>query len=225
MQNHIKYKRLCHDVHIWYCVLDTKFVTDNFESFLSYLMPHEQKRVNSYKDPVVLKKMTASKALTRVILASHLGIPLQELQIASSPNGKPFVVGYDKLDFSVSHSNHVFMLAIGWFKLVGIDVEDIRGKDYTKLVSYVLSNNEQRIYYQSHVLKREKVFLSFWTRKEAFLKCKGTGVNDTLFMLDTCSFTQDKMNESFGIFQCDQIEVNCNAVAHAVVLPMPTVIA
>ncbi len=85
--------------------------------------------------------------------------------------GKPYIAG--GLEFSVSHCKQGIAVAIDKTP-IGIDIESIR-EVKPELVHRTMNETEQRIIGDSATL-----FTVFWTRKEAFLKYKGTGIIDDL---------------------------------------------
>lgn len=84
-------------------------------------------------------------------------------------NNKPYFKDYPDIRFSISHSGGLVVLAMAETE-VGIDVEEIKERNYTPIVNRQFSEGE----------KREACdltgFLRVWTRKEAYLKLTGEGL-------------------------------------------------
>ena len=84
--------------------------------------------------------------------------------------GKPLS---KNINFNISNSKGVVVLATSKEHDIGIDVEILRPKD-EDLVKYA-TNDEEYSY-----IKNEVDFLSIWTSKEALVKCIGTGIRSKL---------------------------------------------
>lgn len=98
------------------------------------------------------------------------------------PQGKPFLP--DAPGFNLSHSGGWLALIVGDSPDLGIDIEaGERLGDGADLVPRVLHPQEATAWRAA--TDRRSLFLRAWTRKEALLKAKGTGVLDDLAALDT----------------------------------------
>ncbi len=105
------------------------------------------------------------------------------------PQGKPYLIDYPGIYFSLSHSGNMAVLAIS-DREVGIDVQERRG--YQEKVV-------KRFYHESEIAvieaisdSAEKVncFYQMWTAKEAYIKFTGKGMGQ-----DLRSFGVDLANE------------------------------
>jgi len=87
--------------------------------------------------------------------------------------GKPSLPGMP--DFSFSHCRKAVAVAVSedCEGRVGIDIEEIRGSN-TTLAERVMNEEEQRLIAASE--RPEEMFTRLWTRKEAVLKWRGTGI-------------------------------------------------
>jgi len=92
-----------------------------------------------------------------------------------SPLGKPYMEGMPH--FSISHCQTALAVAIHE-QSIGIDVERIRHAD-AALIERTMNPREQQLIAQS--AEPERQFTALWTRKEAVLKCLGTGLVDDLW--------------------------------------------
>lgn len=97
--------------------------------------------------------------------------------------GKPLFTDIGA-EVSISHCSGGVCCAVSE-KPVGADMENVI-TDYYKLVSYVLSENEQHLLHEAD--SPEKLFTEMWTQKEAFLKMKGTGLINKLSDCDVTLF-------------------------------------
>ena len=88
-------------------------------------------------------------------------------------NGAPYLPDYPNLFISISHCRRAVAVAVSPMGKVGIDVECRRRID-GGLVRRVCSDSER----EEVEISCDKVmaFLRLWTRKEAVLKMRGTGI-------------------------------------------------
>lgn len=87
--------------------------------------------------------------------------------------GVPFLPNYPDLYISISHCRMAVAVAVGRCEPVGIDVECRRHVN-RMLSQRVCTEDEERVIEASQ--DSDMCFLQLWTRKEAVLKCKHTGI-------------------------------------------------
>ena len=95
--------------------------------------------------------------------------------------GKPYYDAQQPIFFSLSHCRHAIAVAVADYP-VGIDVESIDRRLTPDLVRYTMNTAEQADIFKGAELSGNfaidpVIFLSYWTRKEAYLKLVGTGIN------------------------------------------------
>jgi 4'-phosphopantetheinyl transferase len=117
----------------------------------------------------------------RHVLARELGCGPADIRFATGFHGKPYVrrphPRAEDVRFSVSSCPSVVLIAVSRGVDVGVDVEDTcaaAGLDLLR--SVILSAAEQEIVDRVPAPQREALLLSAWTRKEAVLKARGTGL-------------------------------------------------
>ena len=93
--------------------------------------------------------------------------------------GKPYVEGGDVF-FSVSHSGRCAAIAVESAE-VGLDVEKLPERDVTKIAQRCFHPDELE------ALTDARDFARIWTRKEAYIKLRGTGLSDELREINTLS--------------------------------------
>lgn len=100
-----------------------------------------------------------------------------KLQFSYGPYGKPFLLDYPDIHFSLSHCRKAVLCVVG-DEPVGGDVEEIPEALDQDVLNLCFDENEQ-----SHILLSPKPCVRFaeeWTRKEALLKMVGCGLVDDL---------------------------------------------
>jgi len=97
---------------------------------------------------------------------------INEIDIALTPNHKPFLKGQD-IYFNISHSEKLVACIIADFP-VGIDVEFLNEKiNYMDFRSQMTLGELDEIH---HANNKIKCLLKHWTRKEAIIKANGRGL-------------------------------------------------
>ena len=104
-------------------------------------------------------------------------------EIKKGPHGKPYFPGTD-IHFNKSHSGDFKVLAIAETP-VGVDIEKVRKADLR--VAKRFCENEYNYITQKD---SEHRFFEVWTKKEAYLKYKGTGLNGGLDSFDVFSLPE-----------------------------------
>ena len=102
--------------------------------------------------------------------------------ITLNEHGKPYISG--GVYFSVSHSGSCAAIAVDSAE-VGLDVEKLPQKDYGKIAQRFYHPNELK--YVQSAEDQPRAFTRIWTRKEAYLKQLGTGIEADLSAFDTVS--------------------------------------
>jgi 4'-phosphopantetheinyl transferase len=152
------------------------------------LDPVEAGRRADYRMPADLDRFTLGVALTRTVLAAHLGLAPDQVKLDRScpdcdrPHGRPRLVSGAgpavpvSHSFSVSHSGDLVGFAVAAAPAVGLDVEVIAPQRAEGLAGAVLSAAEREDYDRSDPVRRGSDFFRYWVRKEAVLKATGEGL-------------------------------------------------
>ena len=110
------------EVHIW--KVDLK---DCPEDAPDYLKPADTERYQRIIPPRQKQRFLASRYWLRRIISSYLGIPMRELVFINGDHGKPSLELSDtQLEFNLSHTGDVAVLAVANGTPVGIDLERLR---------------------------------------------------------------------------------------------------
>ena len=144
-----------------------------------YIAPDERQRAERLLDPQIRNRFIACRGLLREILGTYLGVPPRELQLAVQEHGKPcLTASTPRLDFNLSHSGSLLLLAVAANRDVGIDLEQIRhDTPFPEMARLAFSPQEQHELFDLPEHRQRNAFYRCWTRKEAFLKACGLGFN------------------------------------------------
>jgi 4'-phosphopantetheinyl transferase len=154
------------------------------------LSPDEIARASRFHFEKDRIHFTRCRSALRDLLAGYLAIPPAEIRFEYLTSGKPQLAAEQNpsaLQFNVSHSANMALIAVGSEHRLGVDIEKIRGDvDTTALAERFFSLRERAGLQALPDHLRVLGFFACWTRKEAFLKATGDGLS---FPLEDFSVT------------------------------------
>src|ERR1022692_291478 len=190
-------------VDIWKLHLDHAVTEKPCANVLSADEQARASRFHFEKDQIHFARC---RSALRNLLAAYLTMPPDMIQFEYQASGKPQLAAKQNpnaLQFNVSHSGGVALIAIGSEHRLGVDIEKIRRDvDTEALAERFFSIRERdglRAFPQD---LRVRGFFACWTRKEAFLKATGTGLSFPLadFSVTTHPDRDPKLEELEGNF-------------------------
>lgn len=134
-----------------------------------------RKYIQSYRSD--LDKLTAftSALLKYYFLPFILGLHPNSINLKINKYGKPYISGYSEIDFNVSHSGEYVILGIAYNRIIGVDIEKIDMKIDLSICEAVFSP------FELVQVKNAFDFYLLWVKKEAYLKCVGSGFATNLY--------------------------------------------
>jgi 4'-phosphopantetheinyl transferase len=167
-------------IDVWRVSLDSPS-TETEEEKASVLSSDEIARANRFYFEKDRLHFIRCRAALRRLLGQYLTIPADEVRFQYLTNGKP-QLGSDQnphsLQFNVSHSAGLALIAFGTDHGLGVDIEKIRADvDTAALSERFFSSRERAGLRQLPEELRVSGFFACWTRKEAFLKATGEGLS------------------------------------------------
>jgi 4'-phosphopantetheinyl transferase len=163
-----------HRIDLW--LLDVhQFSSAHFSAAEILLSGNEQARAKKIirgKDEFI-----ASRWLLRKVLAHYTEIAPENLLFEYTPKGKPFLT-QGNISFSLSHSGHWAVLAVGQQDWLGVDIEVSRStRDLPGIAQGFFHPDEFKQLTLMPVVEQADYFYRLWTLKEAFFKALGTGIS------------------------------------------------
>jgi 4'-phosphopantetheinyl transferase len=168
-------------VHVWRAPLEES--PKQAARYRPYLSEDERARAERYRIPHPHYQFVSTRGILRKILSQYVGTPAAYLRIESNLQGKPTLAGlsYPPLQFNVSHSKGMALLAFTVEHAVGIDVEKIdRAINIKDIAARFFSPRESAHFASLSPTHLTQEFFIYWTCKEAYLKMRGTGLSDGL---------------------------------------------
>jgi 4'-phosphopantetheinyl transferase len=137
------------------------------------LSPAERMRAEGISVPVIQRQWVVSRGGLRTILGAARSIPATAVEILGDRWQKPWTrLGPS---FSLSHSAELALCAVA-DREVGIDVEWVRPLQGAARIAERWLGPELEAFLQAGDPSVEERFFRAWTRREAYLKALGTGL-------------------------------------------------
>jgi 4'-phosphopantetheinyl transferase len=192
-----------HRADIWKVNLDQATLENSDVNVLSEDEQARASRFHFEKDRI---HFTRCRSTLRHLLALYLTIPPHAIQFEYLAGGKPQLAtaqNPNTLQFNVSHSGGIALIAIGSQHRLGVDIEKMRRDiDAEALAERFFSIRERAGLRTLPEGLLVRGFFACWTRKEAFLKATGTGLSFPLadFSVTTHPDRDPELEELEGNF-------------------------
>ena len=148
------------------------------EELFFVLDEHERKKADRFKFLALRRNYILSHAILRFEIARYIQLKPVAISYCYGPFGKPFLP-LREIHFNMSHSMNWVLYGFSFAVEMGVDLECIQpsiAMDELPL-SFFTTDEEQQIL-KLPLAKQKKEFYKLWTRKEAYLKAIGTGLQD-----------------------------------------------
>jgi 4'-phosphopantetheinyl transferase len=162
-------------VHIWRAALDEAGWPGP-----ERLPRAERERAASFLRAEACSRWVAARWTLRRALAKYVEERATEIELKLDERGKPRLRNGSDLEFNLSHSGGIALVAVTEGREVGVDVELIDpGRDLAALAGRALDPDDAAAIHAARESQRPAVFYAAWTQREARLKCLGTGRSST----------------------------------------------
>lgn len=163
------------EVHIW------RIFVPKYRKIIPQLRPvlndEERAREEKFHFDKDRESYILAHSVLRLLLSGYTQLLPGEIEITESDYGKPQVVD-NSIQFNLSHSGNLVMIAFGTNMLLGIDVEKIDSKRAKiDLAKRFFSPLEFGQLIQLDKGDFVQGFFNAWTRKEAYIKARGAGLS------------------------------------------------
>lgn len=136
------------------------------------LSEDELLRAAAFKVEDGRRRFVGSRAALRTLLGRYLGAEPGTVQFAAGAGGKPRLDSSSLLQFNVSHSGDVALIAIADGADVGVDVEEVKPRAHTDGIARRVFTRAER-----DAIDDDESFFRHWVAKEAFVKATGRGIS------------------------------------------------
>lgn len=169
-------------VQVWAVRLDDASV--DLERGGDLLSPDERERAARFRFELHRRRYLVAHIALHEILSGYLPIEPESLSFDVGTNGKPKLaqaLAPSGIEFNLSHSNEMALLAVTRGHEVGVDIEYVRNKfEFQEVAERFFTAKEVAAMRGLPSTLQCQAFFKCWTSKEAFLKAKGTGLSGAL---------------------------------------------
>lgn len=175
-----------HDIEIFVASLDVP--AGDVDIAAEVLSVDERRRAEQFVFDRDRNRYIVARAQLRKLLGDRLHVSPESIEFCYGEYGKPALANQptdQPLHFNVSHSADVAAYAFSRSCELGVDVEAIADmSDRDEVAAHCFSNDEIRKYKQLDDSDKPLGFFNCWTRKEAFIKALGDGLQCPLNSFD-----------------------------------------
>ena len=170
-------------VHIW--TINFLVSEDAFSRYHNLLSDDEKERANKFKFYKDKRCYVVTKGILRLLSATYLTKDAKDIKFEYGKYGKPKFKTETNLNFNVSHSGDIAIIGFVYDHTIGADIEKIKNDfDTFEIAANFFSKKEIATLREIPKSHQYLAFYRCWTRKEAFIKAKGSGLS---FPLDQYS--------------------------------------
>ncbi|WP_058529541.1 4'-phosphopantetheinyl transferase family protein [Legionella londiniensis] len=148
-----------------------------FNEAPSILNQEEMGRAGRFYFPKHRRRFIAARVMLRLILARYVKLDAAQLEFVFNEHGKPDLAHIPFIQFNLSHSADLALLAVGKEFPLGIDLEFFSARPYEGIGSHLFSEQENQTLKSLQPALKPLCFFHIWTQKEAFIKACGLGLS------------------------------------------------
>ncbi|MGB0561829.1 MAG: 4'-phosphopantetheinyl transferase family protein [Spirulinaceae cyanobacterium] len=208
------------DVHLW---------TGQFQPGRD--LPHwpllnaaEQQRAQRFVRDCDRCRYIWARGNLRRLLGGYLGLAPEAIEFSYGDRGKPYLAQHP-VQFNLSHSGDGLIYAFSRDRPIGVDIEQLqRAKDWLPLARRFFCGTEASAIAAVPAAEQAIAFFKLWTRKEAYLKATGEGLQGLAkieIALDATAQVVEKGWEAWQILDLNHIPGYAGAVAWQLPSPNP----
>ena len=169
------------EVHVWLVRLEGQDL--NLEDLRETLSKDEQTKANRFRFKRHRRRYVVCRGILRKLIGGYLQKDPSHIRFRYETKGKPVLEkgSGEGLQFNLSHSEEVALLALTRHREIGVDVEFLRPlSDANQIAERFFSPHERADLRSLASGDQIAAFFNCWTRKEAYLKARGEGITRAL---------------------------------------------
>ena len=164
-------------IHLWQIPLNSP----SYAQYDIVLPVDEKKRAYRFVFEKHRRRFILAHFALRKILSEYLAISPEKIRFEELSHGKPILIAEQNplhLEFNLSHSGETALLGLRLEKIIGVDIEYHRTRDYLELAEHVFSDKEYKTLLAiDNKEEQMNAFFHIWAQKEAFIKAIGQGLS------------------------------------------------
>lgn len=152
----------------------------NFSEIQPYLVEflnsQELKKTKRFYKEIDRNRFIIYRSILKLVLGAYTNLNVKNIHLDYDFNKKPYLASHPWLHFNLSHSEDFAAIAVSRRK-VGLDIEYMsKDFNFTSMLPDVFDDEETTIIQKAN--DKKNTFYTLWTRKEAFVKALGKGIDE-----------------------------------------------
>jgi 4'-phosphopantetheinyl transferase len=181
------------DIHLWLCPHGEAGDPALDAVYHALLTPQELLQKDRFHFARDRHRYLLTRVLVRSVLSRYAPIEPNDWHFANGPFGRPRIDGLEaeetrSLDFNLSHTAGLIVLAIARNIELGVDVENTRRSAVLEAVDHYFAPAEASSLGALPAALQPHRFFELWTLKESYIKARGMGLQ---IPLDSFAFALD----------------------------------
>lgn len=177
---------------IYYTSVEDKATEEEYENMLTLVDNEKRERIKKFKFENDRLRSLYGEIMARSLAVQELHIANDKLVKKINEHGRPYFDNVENWHYSISHSGKYVACAVSNFNL-GVDIEHKNGYK-EKISKRFFAKDEIESLSLCDESNREKLFYTFWTIKESYVKYLGVGL-----VKELSSFSVKKDESGFYI--------------------------
>jgi 4'-phosphopantetheinyl transferase len=173
-------------VHLWRATLD--WPEEQAARLQQWLSADERERMERFRSGRDRHRYLVGRGLLRTVIGRYLAVSPGVLRFDTIAAGKPRLalgVAPQPLQFNLSHSGDLVLIALASGRALGVDVEQVRADlEAAEIAARFFSPTEQQALATLSGARQIDAFFDCWVRKEAYVKARGDGLSLPLEQFD-----------------------------------------
>ncbi len=165
-------------INTYFIKLNNAITYQKIHHLLHLVTPERQYKINRLYFENDKKLSLYSELLIRQIVCHNYNLKNDKVNFEYNKFGKPHLLNIPNFHFNISHTQCALIVATH-SSSIGIDIEELSSIDSNieaDLVKRFFCIDERNYIFKSSA-SMDKRFWEVWTKKEAYLKFLGTGLN------------------------------------------------
>ncbi len=161
-------------VEIYYVNINCDEASSCFEEARKMISKDRREKSDRFRLREDQFRCVYSSLIVQYLVSNKVGGD-EKLQFLYNDYGKPYYIGDKQIYFNCSHSGDYIVCALSTEE-IGVDIEQI-GEEYFEIARQCFSPEENYAIISAKENSRRKMFYTYWTLKESYIKLKGKGLS------------------------------------------------
>jgi 4'-phosphopantetheinyl transferase len=167
-------------IDLWLTYYD-EIADDRRADYRALLPVEERSQEFRFHFPDDRRRYLVTRAMVRTVLSRYFPVHPAAWRFATNVHGRPEIANFSRqecgLRFNISHTRGLIAVGITRNRELGIDVENVRGREVTlDIAERYFAAPEVAELARVPPAQRQDYFFEYWTFKESYIKARGMGL-------------------------------------------------